>query len=556
MALRDADLNNKNALSRVKSGLGIRPELFTAVQSIDKAGDSQLGFLEAHSENYFGESMSTAKLLKLRQDYPISLHGVGLSLGRADNLDQRHLADLKKLVEQIEPVLVSEHLAWSAYSHRHLPDLLPLPLTHQALDLVCQHIDQMQTALGRQILIENPSNYVLFDQLQIAEPEFLNMLVERTGCGLLMDVNNIHVSATNLGRDGSAYIDAINSSAIGQYHLAGYTEVQREYKGASETVLIDTHNKTVYQPVWELFDHALSVHGARPTLIEWDSDFPQFEVLLGECQKANVLLQKHVVKPISSNKRAELSGINPSNLAQTQEDFLHGVLDLNKASETLRPEYQHRIWVYQNNVFGALQDYLEEVYPATRGVVGADFFKQMAQVFIQQSPPSTGNIHSYGEGFSGLCRSFEGLENLPYLFDLIAYEWALHKCYFATVSDALEPSSMPQEELLTSAVIYNDSVALICSDYPIYEIQRQSLPSFKDQVSIDLQQSQDSLLIYKRDHQVQCLAIDAEQTSFLQALQRNQNLLQAIEGLQGSISADALSTTLSLVFESRLLKLS
>ena len=198
--------NSANMVSSIKSGLGIRPELFPAVEEIDHAVDSKFGFLEAHSENYFGESIARSKLLALREVYPVSLHGVGLSLGRADDLNQAHLAQLKDLVDQVEPCIVSEHLAWSAYSHYHLPDLLPLPLTKQAMSIVCQHIDQMQTVLGRQILIENPSNYLLFDQLQIPEADFLNELAQRTGCGLLMDVNNIHVSASNVGRDAAAYI--------------------------------------------------------------------------------------------------------------------------------------------------------------------------------------------------------------------------------------------------------------------------------------------------------------------------------------------------------------
>ncbi|MBL4671988.1 MAG: DUF692 family protein [Arenicella sp.] len=547
-------MNSENNLSSTASGLGIRSELFDSVASINRSAEQKIGFFEAHSENYFGESIARAKLLKLRQDHPISLHGVGLSLGRADELDQSHLAELKRLVEQVEPVLISEHLAWSAYSHRHLPDLLPLSLTSQALDIICQHIDQMQTALGRQILIENPSNYLLFDQLQIPEPEFLNALAKRTGCGLLMDINNIHVSASNIGRDGSDYIDAVSSDVIEQYHLAGYTEVERDCQGISESILIDTHNHTVYDPVWDLFDHALSVHGARPTLFEWDSDFPEFEVLVGECQKAKVLLQKYPARSTESTNADKLRSIDTVNLAQSQDDFLDRVLSLSKTLETASPEHQHRIWIYQNNVFGAVQDYLEEVYPATRGVVGADFFKQMAQIFIQNSPPSTGNIHFYGEGMSTLCGSFDGLEGLPYLFDLMHYEWALHKSYFSVVSNSLDPNGVQQEELLTSSVIYNDSVSLIFSAYPIYEIQRQSLPTFQGSVSIDLNQSRDNLLVYKLGHEVQCLALDDQQAEFLSALEQNQNLLQAIEGLQGSIAEDTLSQILSLVFETRLLK--
>lgn len=549
-------IGSDNLPSSAKSGLGIRPELFGPVEGINHQIDPKFGFLEAHSENYFGESIARSKLLALRETYPVSLHGVGLSLGRADDLNQTHLTELKGLVDQVDPFIVSEHLAWSAYSHCHLPDLLPLPLTKQALDIICQHIDQMQTVLGRQILIENPSNYLLFDQLQIPEPEFLNELAQRTGCGLLMDVNNIHVSASNIGRDGMAYIDAVNSDVIGQYHLAGYMEVERTSGDTSEKTLIDTHNQTVYQPVWELFDHALSRHGARPTLFEWDSDFPEFEVLVDECEKANALLEKYPAKPVSIRQPAKHFTSSEQDLAQTQDAFLKSVLMLDKALVNASTEHQHRIWIYQNNVFGAMQDYLEEVYPATRGVVGSDFFKQMAQVFIQKSPPSAGNIHLYGDGFFELCKSISGLEGLPYLADLICYEWALHESYYSVVSDVFDPSSMEQEELLTSAVSFNDSVSLIRSDYPVYEIQRQSLPDYDSAVSIDLNQSQDDLLIYKLGHEVQCLLLESEQAVFIQELGKNKNLLQAIEGLQGSISPGTLSATLSLVFENKLLKFS
>ena len=218
----------------MKCGIGIRPELFDAV--FEKT--PEFGFLEAHSENYFGESIARTKLLEIREHYPVSLHGVGLSLGRADHLNKQHLKQLKELIDEVDPLFVSEHLAWSAYSHRHAPDLLPLPLTDDALDLMCEHVDQMQNFLGRTVLVENPSNYLVFDQLQIPEPEFLNALAKKTGCGLLMDINNVHVSATNVGRDAKAYIDQIDGDLIAQYHLAGYTEVKRTVAGIEETVLI------------------------------------------------------------------------------------------------------------------------------------------------------------------------------------------------------------------------------------------------------------------------------------------------------------------------------
>lgn len=542
----------------MRSGLGIRPELFTPV--FEQKPD--LGFLEAHSENYFGESIARTKLLELREDYPISLHGVGLSLGRADDLSAGHLSQLKQLVDEVDPLFVSEHLAWSAYSHRHVPDLLPLPLTDDALGVMCEHIDRMQSVLGRRILLENPSNYLLFDQLQIAEPDFLNSLAERTGCGLLVDINNIHVSATNLGRDSSAYMQALNTQAVCQYHLAGYTEVTRDVAGVSESVLIDTHNQTVFDPVWGLFSDALVLHGARPTLFEWDSDFPEFSVMLGECAKADKLLsaakEGNSTLQSSTNKtnvvQLKANNMESQALAESQVKFLDSLFNLESSHGDFKDAHQHRLWIYQNNVFGAAKEYLEQVFPATRGVVGADFFKQMAQIFIQNSPPATGNIHLFGDKFSEVLDSFAGLGDLVYLSDLVEYEWALHTAYYSVVSNAIDPSSLSQEQLLVADIEFNDSVTLLDSNFPIFEIHRQSLPDYADAVSIDLAQSQDALVVYKLGHDVQTKQLESAQMRVLKEIGSSENILQAIEALQGSTIEDTLSATLALVFEAQLLK--
>ena len=268
--------------SNPQVGLGIRPELFNAV----RATQPDLAFFEAHSENYFGDSINRDYLIELAQDYPVSLHGVALSLGSVDGLDPNHLSELRRLVDAVDPLFVSDHLAWSAYQHKHLPDLLPLPLNTQSLGLVCDHIKAMQDAIGRQVLIENPSNYALFNAAQFSEPDFLNNLAHRTGCGLLLDINNVYVSASNVGVDPQRYIQSIDSSAIKEYHLAGYTPVTRVFNGQPTQVLIDTHNQAIHDPVWELFSTTLDCHGARPTLVEWDSDYPPLDLLLGECRKA------------------------------------------------------------------------------------------------------------------------------------------------------------------------------------------------------------------------------------------------------------------------------
>ena len=533
----------------MKTGLGIRPELFDALLS----KKPNLGFLEAHSENYFQPSIGRAKLLETREHYPISLHGVGLSLGRADALDPNHLAQLKMLMHDVEPLFVSEHLAWSAYSHRHLPDLLPLPLTAEAFTIICDHINQMQEALGRQILLENPSNYLLFDQLQIPETEFLNAVADKTGCGLLLDVNNIYVSARNLERSPTDYLSAINSQHIKQFHLAGHVEKTT----SMQTLLIDTHNQPVATEVWELFDFALHTHGQRPTLIEWDSDFPEFDVLLQECHKAEARQQAaDSITPTgvaNTHQPANWPASDSVSLGGTQENFLTQVIEGNSELGAAVEPHRPRISVYQNNAFGALNEYLEEVYPATKGLVGEPFFKQMCTHYVRSSPPKYGNIYHYGEDFTDLIVEFEGLQDMPYILDLMAFEWAIHKAYFADPEPQLQTADYEQAELLQLPVELNSSVWFAETNYPIYEIRRQSLPSFEAEVSINLSQSRDALLVFKREHVVELQVIEQDTARFLSQLQKSENLLQAIECVSGSISPEALSSALAMIFDLGLL---
>ena len=555
------------SINPTQAGLGIRAELFEPVLS----EKPNLGFFEGHSENYFGDSIARAKLLELREDYPISLHGVGLSLGRADQLDPNHLKHLRTLIDEVEPALVSEHLAWSAYSHTHLPDLLPLPLTDQALQIICQHIDKMQEVLGRKILLENPSNYLVFDQLQIPEPDFLNAVAEKTGCGLLLDVNNVVVSANNVQRDPLQYIEQINSKFIGQYHLAGYTPVENN----GENIFIDTHNQPVYPKVWELFKATIERHGVRPTLFEWDSDFPEFSVLLEECQKATVLLESCETpvstthfspKSISTKHAASLEqGINKTQdkslsqnnetieLADLQEQFLNNILEKSKLTPQAIDSHQPRIWVYQNNVYSAAIEYLEHVFPALVGVVGNDYFKQLARIAIKKSPPQHGNIHEYGNIFNSIIEKRSELKKIPYLKDLVAYEWALHCAYFANNHSDLIIGEIEQDELLTTAIQLKPSIYRLDSQFPIYEIRRQSLPDFSGKVEIDLNNSQDKILVYRQNYRVVSKLLDADEALFLDVLADSENLLKAIESVDGSIKPEIISTILSFIFENNFL---
>ncbi|HTQ36986.1 MAG TPA: DUF692 domain-containing protein, partial [Steroidobacteraceae bacterium] len=222
-------------------------------------------------------------LERVRGDYPVSLHGVGLSLGGAEPLNQAHLGKLKALVDRIEPAVVSEHLAWVGIGGVFLNDLLPLPYTEETLARVVEHVEQLQQALGRRVLIENPATYLRFRDDSMSEAAFLRQLVARSGCGLLLDLNNVHVSAINHGYDAHEYLAALPLAAVGEIHLAGHA---RQADGGGRTLLIDSHDAPVDPAVWSLYEHCLALTGPLPTLIEWDSRLPEWQALRDEAGKA------------------------------------------------------------------------------------------------------------------------------------------------------------------------------------------------------------------------------------------------------------------------------
>jgi len=247
-------------------------------------------WFEVHAENYMAGGAPLACLETIRRNYSISLHAVGLSLGSADPLDIDHLARLRALTDRIQPGLVSDHLSWSAIDGVYLADLLPLPYTEEALAVVADNIDRVQTALGRAILVENPSTYLNFTASVIDEPEFLAELARRTGCGILCDVNNICVSARNLGADPYAYFPALAAAPIGEIHLAGHAV---RVLDDGQEIRIDDHGATVAPEVWALYAHALGLFGPVPTLIEWDTRIPAYSVLEAEAAQAQRLLDRH-----------------------------------------------------------------------------------------------------------------------------------------------------------------------------------------------------------------------------------------------------------------------
>lgn len=276
-----------HARDQLRAGVSFKHEHFNAILADAFSG----GFFEIHAENYMGAGGPPHRMLgAIRADYPVSLHGVCMSIGGRAPLDEAHLERFRALVERYEPVLVSEHLAWSSHAGTYFNDLLPLPYDRATLDSVCEHVAQVQDAIRRPLLLENPATYVTFEASKMSETDFLAEVTRRTGCRLLLDINNVFVSATNHGYSATRYLADFPLHRVDEIHLAGHVEQVDEDAGVT---LIDSHDQSVSATVWALYEQVIAEAGARPTLIEWDSALPAWTVLRAEARKAEQLLVTH-----------------------------------------------------------------------------------------------------------------------------------------------------------------------------------------------------------------------------------------------------------------------
>ncbi|MCK4587164.1 MAG: DUF692 domain-containing protein [Gammaproteobacteria bacterium] len=292
-----------------RAGIGLRAEHFEDI--LEQQPD--IGWVEAHSENYFG--LGTANLTssggskpfeyleRVRNLYPVSLHGVGLSVGSTDPLNEQHLKNLKHLIDRIEPGLVSEHLSWGSVNDQYFNDLLPMPYTEESLDHMVQRVDEVQEILGRQILIENVSSYLEFKASTIPEWEFVTELAQRAGCAVLLDVNNVYVNAMNHGFNAERFVQSIPVNVVKEIHLAGHTV--KEIDGG--VIRLDTHDHLVCDEVWGLYRLAVNRFGAVPALIEWDKDLPKLDVLVSEAKRADQIRESQMPAPQLSKVTPEVS---------------------------------------------------------------------------------------------------------------------------------------------------------------------------------------------------------------------------------------------------------
>ncbi|RFP09799.1 DUF692 family protein [Duganella sp. BJB488] len=423
-------------------------------------------WLEVHTENYLDQAgWDWHVLQQLRRDYPISLHGVGLGLGSARGYSEQHLDRVRALVERVEPMLVSEHLCWSAVGDRQLNDLLPLTLDLAALDLLCARVGRVQDVLKRQLLLENVSTYVRFHADAMSEAEFMAALAARTGCGLLLDINNLYVNQCNHGEDALAAIAAIRPGMVGEMHLAGHL--------VTPEAVIDHHGDTVAEPVWRLYEAALRRFGALPTLIEWDTDIPELSVLLGEAEKADALHRQYAAVTVADAPRpAVKTATDNQALAATQQTFASALFDARQTPAALalfKGEHnEHCYALYRGNLSATWSKTLGAAYPVIQQLVGEEFFGGLAQAYGRAHPSDSGDLNRFGAHFAVFLRAFPHVADYPYLPDMATLEWTLHRAHYAPSADgvtAQQMAALTPEQVETARLTLHPACTLLASEW-------------------------------------------------------------------------------------------
>ena len=428
----------------------------------------QVGWLEVHTENYLQPSGWDWQVLRtLRQDYPISLHGVGLGLGSARGFSAPHLQRVRALVERIEPAMVSEHLCWGAVAQQQLNDLLPLVLNGAAMDLLCARVGQVQDVLQRPILLENVSTYLRFADDAMSEAQFLAELSRRSGCGILLDINNLYVNQCNHGEDALAALQCIAPGSVGELHLAGHL--------VTPQAVIDHHGATVAGPVWDLYAAALQRFGAIPTLIEWDTDLPPLDVLLGEADKAQAMLARQA--PHSSWQGAPVAAPAPvpaGALAAGQQAFATALLDANREAAFLRqcqgPASAERFALYRGNLSATWRRTLGHAYPVVLALVGEEFFAGLARAYGRQYPSDSPDLNQFGARFADFLAAFPHVADLPYLPDMARLEWAVHLAHYAPDAQGVAPAALAAlspQQLEASRWMLHPACGLLASSWQV-----------------------------------------------------------------------------------------
>ena len=490
-----------------------------------------MDWFEAVTENFMdtgGRPLSV--LTEIRGRYPVALHGVSMSIAGCDPLDKEYLKKLKELTERIEPFVVSDHLCWTGVDGENLHDLLPLPFTEEAMKHVARRVNEVQEFLGRPILLENASTYVTFKHSQVPEWDFLREVARRSGCGILLDLNNIYVNSVNHRFDAFRYLEAIPPSMVGQFHLAGHTD-----KGA---YLFDTHSAAVVPAVWKLYEKALRLYGRVSTLIEWDEDIPDFARLSGEVQAAKLIYERAKkdrplevpavplyfpespadAKPLLSSVQREFK-----NKIKAKQVFeMNGVL-LNPQGGS--PGDQ-RMAVYAEGYVSRLSEALAEVYETVRHLLGHDAFVELTELYLEQYPSRNYNLNNIGREFPVFVGGTRFTKELPFLPDLAVLELAVASSFHAFDTAPFDPAvlaELSEEDWEKMRVVFQPSVRVLGSEWPILDIwnaRKTPLP----EMNVDLVNRPQNVLVYRREQEVYCEGIGKDQKELVDRLLRGESL--------------------------------
>lgn len=454
------------------AGVGLRTPHYRAFLE----GRPAVGFIEVHSENYLARAgWDWHVLAELRRDYPVSLHGVGLGLGSARGFSNAHLERVRALVEAIDPFLVSEHLSWGALADRQLNDLLPLTLDGAALALLCERVDRVQEALGRRLLVENVSAYVRFRADTMSEAAFLAELARRTGCGILLDVNNLYVNQRNHGEDARAAIAALPRGSVGEIHLAGHLE--------TPLALVDHHGAAVAEPVWELYRAALARFGRVPTLVEWDAELPPIDGLLAEAARADAIARDYPAPAAVPFVRPRVPAAPAGEpLATLQQRF--GAALFERAQEAALQPFLHegaieRLALYRANLGAGWERALGEAYPVLRQLVGEECFAGLARAYGKAAPSQDPDLACFGARLADFLAGCDAAAPYPYLPDVARLEWAVHRAYLAPDATPLgleALAALSPEALDGARFTLHPSVSLLRSRWAIAALWRAHQP--------------------------------------------------------------------------------
>ena len=489
----------------------------------------QVDWLEVHTENYLGRGgFDLYTLLTLRRDYPFSLHGVGLGLGSARGFPESHLHKVVDLVRRVEPALVSEHLCWGAIADRTLNDLLPLGFNGKSLQILCEHIDQVQQALARPILLENVSAYLRFQQDSWSEAEFLAELVRRTGCGILLDVNNLYVNQCNHGEDPLAAIAALPVDCVGEIHLAGHLVL--------DDIVIDDHGSEVVPAVWELYRAALCRFGKVATMVEWDTNVPELPVMLAQAELARAHASNIAATPIEIAELAPRSAVQVD-MALVQQCFGEAMFDAEKIPQVLAyfagdsAIAEKRIYNYRGNMRANWGGALHNAYPTIEKLVGEEFFAGLVSEYGQRYPSNDPNLNIFGAYFADFLRDFEHVAQYPYFYDMARLDWALHTAYYEPDLEAVSVqhvASLSPEELENSFLQLHPACRLLQTDFAVDGIwqahRHEPVQAFPDPLEV-------ATFIVVTRPEWRCLPISLSRAAFtaLSGLQQGQNLGSALD---------------------------